>query len=118
MTREELEKLRAIAEAATPGPWEESSYRVMTVGPKDLGMVAYLANNKATRTIQASKNTSFIASLNPQTALALIEMCEAAVEIIEEVFLNGRGRANLPEGLGNKADIFIKKNGLYDNKLE
>jgi hypothetical protein len=69
-----LDKLRAIAEAATPGPWTKVE-RLMPRGGTALHVVdredIIVANAKP-------GNAAFIATFSPPTVLALMDVVEAA----------------------------------------
>jgi hypothetical protein len=86
MDAQELQKLKGMAQAATPGPWRKGSGR--TVGPvsqeddQSFGMVISLADIYGDR---AEDDTAFIAAANPAAVLELIEIAERAVSPAESV---------------------------------
>jgi hypothetical protein len=59
MSNDELQALKALAEAATPGPWINHNGRVVSASDMDVGS-AY------------EGDAAFIAAANPQTVLALV----------------------------------------------
>jgi len=100
----DLEELKRLAEAATPGPWEKRSYQSGTacvvmrewIGPKSkeygngflaAHMTAYNIDFQDEHLIDAEKNAtaSFIAAANPSTILSLIQRVEEA-EADRELF--------------------------------
>lgn len=84
----DLEALKRVAEAATPGPWEVSDADVRTsafVRARGFGHVCNAPvpyhdwhEPEANRESQARKNIAHIATFDPPTVLALIARCEAA----------------------------------------
>lgn len=80
-----LAKLKELAEKATPGPWkaiptydENKFLNVSVVSPRgdaDLGTWMVCAAREA--------NAAFIAAVNPQTVLALVERIEELEAIIK-----------------------------------
>ena len=81
-SRVDLERLRALAEKATPGPWEVQSPKVRTsafVGAPRFGYVCNAPvpasdwNMEFNATSQARRNVAFIAACDPQTILALLD---------------------------------------------
>ncbi len=95
MSPSALIRLRKIAEAATKGPWEHhilgggkggpNRYSVRVDVPNNLSKEFAIALIHRSTKERAKANAEFIASLNPQTALALISMCEAAIEMAQEL---------------------------------
>ena len=68
----DLKKLREVAEAATPGPWVNGVDTVYYEGCVTLATSRVGTDPKFFR-----KDAAYIAALNPQTALALLDRLEA-----------------------------------------
>ncbi len=95
----DLEKLKKLAEAATPGPWEA----MFVFGSKDLPCEVVKETNKTQMVAgiecpihlnicdvsETSENPTpnfrFIAAANPETILAMIEMCEDYREALNRI---------------------------------
>lgn len=71
MTADDLTRLRAVAEAATPGPWEADGFYVR-VGHE---FAIALANS---RPDTSPHDAEFIATFDPPTVAALIDRVERA----------------------------------------
>lgn len=85
-TREQRERLRALALKATPGPWEsvrkaglctvrEHGRRLMT-GGRSVAAVA-MCNRVVSSVNRHKANAAFIAACDPQTILALLDRLDA-----------------------------------------
>lgn len=75
LTPEQLADLRAKAEAATPGPWENVNRHVQYKHQDDWGYVCYseeAENNGPPPGIWKEEDAAFIAAANPYTILYLI----------------------------------------------
>ena len=86
-TPEQRTKLKAAAEAATPGPWEARENSVIEEAATRHDSCLAVLVSAGTRTIdEAEANAAFIALANPETILALlaeIESLEARVASAE-----------------------------------
>lgn len=81
-----LSELKALAEAATPGPW---SYSSMPSGDTEVfadcgSTIAGFAPKEAPEDYH---NAAFIAAANPQTVLALIKTLEEAEKRLNSIFI-------------------------------
>lgn len=76
MTNDELHTLKALAEAATPGPWEAGNDigEGEVYGVDGYAVVGAAAQAWTRREVDA--NARFIAAANPQTVLALVAEVE------------------------------------------
>jgi hypothetical protein len=74
-----LDKLRALAEAATPGPWATKAPRNLPRGVIAAGsmQVADAFNDTHWTDEQCERNAAFIAAANPQTVLKLLDERDA-----------------------------------------
>ena len=73
LTLEDLERLRVLSEAATPGPWEayeEDGEAYVTGGPH--GSLILIAGNRAYPHPQDLLNLRYLAVLDPSTVLRLL----------------------------------------------
>lgn len=86
MTPEERQRLRELAAQATPGPWRLWGLTVMALKPEyadDPGdydhyqRIAYVADPQWPPT---AWNARYVAAVDPQTVLGLLDAYEAAVE--------------------------------------
>ena len=85
-TQEELRKLRGAAEAATPGPWmrlfgERTVYDRMEDGCRGNAIVRA---DQAYDPVGAS-NLDFIASANPKSVIALLDLIDAQKKLIADL---------------------------------
>ena len=86
----DIKKLKTLAEAATPGPWDD--YYETGIRPC---VMAYDENDKGLRSVRAfiadtqfDKDRAFIASANPEAVLGLIariERLEAALRFYADI---------------------------------
>jgi hypothetical protein len=77
----DLDKLEALARAATPGPWEKSFGRYDVIAPSEsnAGLDLYHVCDTSGRNYpRRSCNADFIAAANPATVLALIALARRA----------------------------------------
>lgn len=84
----DTKKLRELANAATPGPWDD--YYETGIRPC---VMAYDENDKGLRTLrsyiadtQFPQDRAFIAAANPQAIIALIDELEEARELVADMF--------------------------------
>lgn len=84
----DLKKLRELAEAATPGPWEVSGtgQQVLkeadvTYGNQRICETNSMASHYPGKT-SCWKNIAFIAAANPETVIALIDRIEKLEEAL------------------------------------
>ena len=68
----DLENLRKLAEAATPGPWVVEGYRIFQQGGE---IVAHVEPG----------SRDFIAAANPQAVLALLDLIKRQREALEKI---------------------------------
>jgi hypothetical protein len=75
----DLEKLKASALAATPGPWESRHHEVVSLS-EDVGLLNTICRVHSTTGYYESErdNRDFIATANPSMILELIERLEKA----------------------------------------
>lgn len=110
MTADDLAKLRSLAETATPGPWEGPLHQAPNGAPavvrrvdrdeQDRRRITFLFEALATRgpavsEEQALTNAAYIAALDPQTVLALLDAAALGLAW-------NRVEAALPEGASLK----------------
>jgi len=92
MNNEELQQLKALAEAATPGPWERSGLGCGIVGLKaSNGQWAFASDDSE----QNWQNAGFTAAANPVAILALIAKVESLAADAER-YKWLRDKANAP----------------------
>lgn len=79
----DLDKLRKLAESATPGPWQtEGGMNLYVFTANNHTMIAESRGTGAGLSDeQQTANAAFIASANPATILALLDVVEAAQEV-------------------------------------
>lgn len=75
---DDLDALRAKAEAATPGPWRQSPMTPSRVSTRDgsIGVAWHSAGGEMDR--KAERTAAFIAAASPATVLALLDRLAAA----------------------------------------
>jgi len=82
----DLDRLEAMAKAATPGPWAHFN---------DQGASSVLAVRPVSTVVQfdaaSHADVAFIAALHPGTALALIAEVKRLRELVEEAYWEGVG---------------------------
>ncbi len=76
-----LDKLRAIVDAATPGPWNYENERyssrcVIGLKPQDDRWLAHCQP-----ALNGEANGAFIAAFNPTVVKAMLDVCEAADQL-------------------------------------
>lgn len=89
----DLDGLRALAEKATPGPWEADGNEVSqhwsrpepwkTVASSEVACMSYCYGGSG-RGIENEADAEFIAAANPSTVLALVDRAESAERRIEK----------------------------------
>jgi hypothetical protein len=77
MSNDELQQLKALAEAATPNWFEDKWGALMVSEHEPMYMRGATIAGAGSRVEQAKKNTSFIAAANPAVILALIAKVES-----------------------------------------
>lgn len=86
LTRDELDNLERLAEAATPGPWVQSALAELYIVPAGDALVIASVGEYADdgsldlKFHNSTHNQSFIAAANPDTILRLIAMARRARE--------------------------------------
>ncbi len=83
MDRTELERLRALAEAATPSPWEVQNFThkpLDTNGVVNLALEVFIVRPGAA----LDHDVAYIAAVNPQTTLSLLDSLAAATQRAEK----------------------------------
>lgn len=95
----DLAALRAVADVATPGPWEHNHEGLQggEVIRAAAGRVARVYANTWPQHLPDCENAAFIAAFDPPTVLALLDRLEAA-----EARLASRYRLNEALGLGGE----------------
>lgn len=71
----DIEALKRVAEAATPGPWHYTGTETDTISPLDEGAPYICAD------VQDDDDASFIAAANPAVVLALVAALEQTMLI-------------------------------------
>lgn len=92
MTMTDLKALRAIAEAATPGPWKPrrmpgaSPYEdaQFIVGTDGGDQIADCYDNTRHTDAQSTSNATYIAAFNPAQAIALLDEVELLERLLGE----------------------------------
>lgn len=80
-----LDKLEAVARAATDGPWEVVARTNAYFDIEAPAQEGYVAKRIAsTAVMSAQANAAHIAAFNPKTALALLAVARAASSMIRE----------------------------------
>lgn len=91
MTLPDTTALKALAEAATPGPWQRSGVRqkisedCIMVGPDGLQILAIPYGWHPKDHAGAFKDAAYIAAANPQTVLTLLASVETLTADLERV---------------------------------
>ena len=86
MTDVDTERLRELAEKATPGEWHASEIlgepgaRVVTVGDYSL-----IATDPQGYPVWSERDAAYVAAANPQTILALLDRLAAAEALLRDI---------------------------------
>lgn len=101
------DKLRQLAEAATPGPWFASPshdhYKVLQ--DNDSGLLPEIAG------VDERANTAFIAAANPATVLALLDELADAHQSAQYAWDNERATAEVADDLREQLAAMTKAIG-------
>lgn len=94
----DIEELKRLAEAATPGPWNTSPGGCGIIGPDKQwlgGMNDWVCEYSKEMT-QSENNAAFIAAANPAAVLELIAEIERGIQLAEREYEARmfRGRSN------------------------
>ena len=93
ITKQELEKLKELAKAATPGSWNYDSGNCEVETLKERRHVAIVSNDNITqhedhlRPVDWECDGYYIAAANPATVLRLIEALEVATEALKRHYM-------------------------------
>lgn len=101
----QAERLRELAEAATPGPWIRSESRpwVVTAEARNGFDLAYCGPKPPDPgPLRAKHDAAFIAACDPQTVLALLDLLAGQAEQIEQL------TRDLDEALGAMWAAYVK----------
>lgn len=100
LTAAELERMRRVAEGATPGPWEtyESIHAETFVCEEGRSMFGVVSQPATGREDYGRANAEHIATFDPPTVLALIDRLEAAEARAERVEALAEPDLRVPDG--------------------
>src|SRR5690606_21255828 len=73
LTRERLQELRRIAEAATPGPWERDEYLNLFSATGKVVLTEPFSPDNPDVVEARPEDLDYIETFNPETALALLD---------------------------------------------
>ena len=99
MTQEQINELRKLAEAATPGPWYDRDGVLRGTG----------GGIKPIATIYNGLNSPYIAAANPAAMLELIRQRDELLEVLKEVRDLGHNYTQVSHRVWIIADAAIAK---------
>ena len=82
------DKLRELAEAATPGPWEQKHGRPQAIIPS-WASFDWVASVQVSNVPEWEANAAYIAAANPTAILALLDDLDEATSIIRAFCRSG-----------------------------
>lgn len=90
ITREEIEALLKLADAATPGPWTVCDYRKFDkpwvyVDASNGDSIAEMVFANGYEPMPGGENAAFIAAANPAAIIALLDELDALRAMLSEV---------------------------------
>lgn len=85
MLKQDIARLKSLAQAATAGPWQKSGVRskvdlshttCFTVGTERMGFIYFPVGRTDQEHLDAFRDANFVAAANPQAILELIKLVE------------------------------------------
>lgn len=85
LLKEDIERLKRLAQSATEGPWQKSGSRskvdlshttCFTVGTAEMGFIYFPVGRTDKEHSDAFRDSRYVAAAHPQAILELIEMLE------------------------------------------
>lgn len=114
----DIPRLRALAQAATPGPWQRSGTRTklreedcIGVGP-DGACIAFLPIGQPRQHAEAFCDAAFIAAASPGVLLALLDERDRLREALHQIAWPGQRRPIVPEGPVHEVAIMLAHEAL------